>query len=296
MFKDIKEVEWKEQFNIGVDSIDKAHQKLFSIVRKMLEFSDNEKKSQWVCMEGIKFLKSYTVKHFEDEEKFMRENGYSGYVVHKRLHDDFRDKTVPALETGLVESDYSEQAMEHFLGFCLGWLTGHVMIEDRVLTGRIVKRTQGVLPENVVASLENVLIQSVGEVFGLDIKLISEQYAGEAFGDSIVCRMAYRSDEGKQLYVFFILEERLVLDTVGQMMGIQFKQVDSVVISATKQISWMLMDRMNACVRLLEKYKPYKEHVITKEQLAEEFQMGRPYYSLLFDTGIGYFAFCIKHT
>ena len=53
---------------------------------------------------------------------------------------------------------------------------------------------------------------------------------------------------------------------------------------------------MNACVRLLEKYKPYKEHVITKEQLAEEFQMGRPYYSLLFDTGIGYFAFCIKHT
>lgn len=294
MFKDIKEVEWNEQFNTGVATIDTAHQRLFSIVRKMVEFSDNEKKSKWVCMEGIKFLKSYTIKHFQEEEEYLKKINYSGYTVHKRLHDVFRDKTVPALEEDLVESDYSEESMSHFLGFCLGWLTGHIMIEDRVFTGRIIKRTQGVLPENVVSALEKVLAQSIGEVFGLKVKLISEQYAGEAFANSIICRMAYRSDEGKQLFVFFVLEEKLVLRTVGQMMGVEFKRVDEVVISATKQISWMLMDRMNSCVKLMEKFKPYKEHVMTKEQLAKEFQAGRPYYSLLFNTELGYFAFCIK--
>jgi len=294
MFKEIEEVEWNEQFNIGVSSIDKAHQRLFSIVRKMVDFCDNDKKSQWVCEEGIKFLKSYTVRHFEDEEKYMRDVGYNGYEVHKRLHDTFRDKTVPALEKSLVESDYSEEEMEHFLGFCLGWLTGHIMIEDRALTGRIVRGTQGVLPENAVAALENVLVHSVGEVFGLDIKLISEQYVKEVFADSLIFRMAYRSDEGKQMFVFFVLEQRLVLSTVGKMMDLEFKQIDNMVIFAAKQLSWMLMDRMNSCIKLLEKYQPYKEDVLTQEELAEEFQAGRPYYSLLFDTGIGYFAFCIK--
>lgn len=294
MFREIEEVEWDDRFNIGVSSVDKAHQRLFSIVHKMINYSDNEKKSRWVCEEGIKFLKSYTIQHFEDEEKYMRDAGYSGYAMHKRLHDTFRDKTVPALEKSLVESDYSEEEMEHFLGFCLGWLTGHIMIEDRALTGKIVKRTQGVLPENTAAALENVLIHSVGEVFGLDIELISEQYAKEAFADSLIFRMTYRSDEGRQLAVYFVLEERLVLSTVGKMMGMEFRQVDNMVISAAKQISWMLMDRMNACVILLQKYKPYEEDVLTKEELDREFQTGRPYYSLLFDTGIGYFAFCIK--
>ena len=39
-----KEVKWDERFNIGVDNIDKAHQKLFSIVRKLIYLNQQEKK------------------------------------------------------------------------------------------------------------------------------------------------------------------------------------------------------------------------------------------------------------
>ena len=41
-----KETEWNECFNIGVTSIDKAHRKLFSIVRRLVELSKNEERGK----------------------------------------------------------------------------------------------------------------------------------------------------------------------------------------------------------------------------------------------------------
>ena len=47
---------WDEKFNIGVDIIDKEHQRLFRIINKLFAFEE-EKKSQWACLEGIKYFK-----------------------------------------------------------------------------------------------------------------------------------------------------------------------------------------------------------------------------------------------
>ena len=38
---------WKEEYNIGVDVIDKEHQRLFKIINKLFAFGKEEKKSQW---------------------------------------------------------------------------------------------------------------------------------------------------------------------------------------------------------------------------------------------------------
>ena len=53
-----KEMEWDERLNIGIDSIDHAHRKLFSIVRKLTYLSKNENHGQWACAEEIKYFKS----------------------------------------------------------------------------------------------------------------------------------------------------------------------------------------------------------------------------------------------
>ena len=45
------QLEWQERFNIGVDVIDKEHRKLFSIMNRLLTFSEMEDKSQWVCQD-----------------------------------------------------------------------------------------------------------------------------------------------------------------------------------------------------------------------------------------------------
>ncbi len=285
-----KELVWNERFNIGVEKVDKAHRRLFSIVYKLMVLSEDEKKRKWASAEAIKFFKSYALKHFAEEEEYMRSIHYDGYEMHKRLHDVMRDKTIPALEKDLEENDYSSESIQHFIGISLGWLTGHVLIEDRAITGKVPKRWDSVQPKNVTAAMEKVVSQIILEVFKLQTRTVSLQYAGEDFGKCIYDRISYRSKEGKRLHVFLVMEERLALRTVGQMLDIEFKKVDKMVLDAVRQISQQMMVHMRGYFKMLEQYEFEKDHMLTKEHFLSEY----PRYSLLFDTGIGYFAFCIK--
>ena len=63
-----EQLTWNERFNIGVDHIDKEHQKLFGIMNKMIRFGENPEKHQWICDEGIKFFKAHAMKHFTDAQ------------------------------------------------------------------------------------------------------------------------------------------------------------------------------------------------------------------------------------
>ena len=71
-----KETEWNKHFNIGIDSIDNAHRKLFSIVCRLIHLSVDENNGHWACAEGIKYFKTYATEHFMDEEAYMRSIGY----------------------------------------------------------------------------------------------------------------------------------------------------------------------------------------------------------------------------
>ena len=90
------QIVWRDSYKIGVDFIDREHKMLFSTMNKLLKISENEEKSEWVCREGAKYLRNHTTEHFDHEEEYMRSIGYSEYEVHKRLHDSFRNNTLPA--------------------------------------------------------------------------------------------------------------------------------------------------------------------------------------------------------
>ena len=207
----ITTAEWKKQFNIGVDSIDHAHRKLFSIVRKLIHLSEDENNGPWACAEGIKYFKSYAIQHFTDEEAYMQSIGYQGYEVHKHLHDDMRSKTLPALEKDLLESNYSQESIHHFIGICLGWLTAHIMIEDRAITGKISNRWKKDNAGKNITALEGALTDFVQKIWGLPAEIVSEHYNGENFGNSMIVRLIYRSKEKKKIQIFLVLEESLIL-------------------------------------------------------------------------------------
>ena len=48
---------WDEKYNVGVDIIDKEHQRLFKIINKLFAFGGEEKKSQWAFQECVKYFK-----------------------------------------------------------------------------------------------------------------------------------------------------------------------------------------------------------------------------------------------
>ena len=286
--------EWNKQFNIGVDSIDNAHRKLFSIVRKLIHLSKDENNGQWACAEGIKYFKSYAAKHFTDEEAYMQSIGYQGYEMHKRLHDDMRYKTLPALEKDLSGSNYSQEAIHHFLGICLGWLTAHIMIEDRAITGKIPNRWKKDNSGKNVTALEGALADTIQNIFGLQTEIVSEHYNGEDFGNCMIDRLTYRSKEKKKMQIFLVLEESLILHTVSSMLDMQLKKMDKLVANAVRELSQQIADQIVLRFHLSPQYQLESNHFMTPEQFQMEFSAEYFHYSLLFNTGTGYFAFCAK--
>ena len=127
---------WRDDFNIGVDIIDKEHQRLFKIINKLFNFKEEEKDNEWICQEGIKFFKGHMLKHFAEEEAYMKSIGYAGYEQHRRIHKSFQEHTLPALEQELERTEYSDSAVEHFLGVCAGWLIGHTKTEDLAIVDK----------------------------------------------------------------------------------------------------------------------------------------------------------------
>ena len=145
---------WKEEFNIGVEIIDKEHQRLFSIINRLSALSEEERKSRRVCEEGIRFFYEHAIRHFADEEKYMESIHYERLEVHKRIHRDFREGILPALEEELRKADYSSQAVDHFLAVCSGWLIGHTLTEDHAIIGGKIGQWEDLLPEEELEAMK----------------------------------------------------------------------------------------------------------------------------------------------
>lgn len=284
---------WHDRFNIGVDSIDREHKKLFSIINKLLNLSENGTKRTWICQEGIKYFKDHTIRHFADEEAYMRMIDFPGYNTHKRLHDNFRRNVLPVLERELVSSGYSSEAVRHFLGVCIGWLTGHTLTEDRAITGKAPNKWGELRPEEEMNALEETIIRHVNGMFKLNTEIISEYYRGEDFGNAICWRMGYRSRQKERWYVTMVFEEKLLINTVGTVLGIKFHRVDDMVINATRYIARQFLEGIRESFPTMDLCKVEEENLLTREQLLDSFEKGYPQFSLLFDTGAGYFAFCV---
>ena len=152
---------WKDEYNIGVDIIDKEHQELFAIIGKLFELKEEKKKNPRVWQEGVKYLKKHTMGHFENEELYMASIGYEDLEIHRRLHRGFRENTLPALEQEMEREDYSPASVDHFLGVCAGWLIGHTMTEDRAIAGEKMSKWVDLLPEEELAAMKVVITNLV---------------------------------------------------------------------------------------------------------------------------------------
>lgn len=129
----IEEMEWKEDFGIGVEIIDNAHQEFFRIVRRLLTVTQQKAKNEWAAEQGVKFLKNYVLRHFQEEENYMRSIGYRDLPKHLAQHDIMRNKIVPRIEKHLAERGFSDEAMTIFLNILCVWITRHILGHDKAI-------------------------------------------------------------------------------------------------------------------------------------------------------------------
>ncbi|MCM1160879.1 MAG: response regulator [Roseburia sp.] len=287
----MKQIKWNDRYKLGVDFIDREHKLLLSTMDKLLRLSENEEKSEWVCREGVKYLKNHSIEHFEHEEDYMKSINYSEYEIHKRLHNDFRDKTLPALEKEMEESEYSTESIRHFLGVCIGWVVAHTLTEDLAILGKRKSKWTDIPHEKEQEIMEQVVTQSIQDMFQLNAKMISQQYVGENFGKVICCRFIYSGEEKEKWEITLVFEEQLLLKIVGNIFNTQYKKVDDMVINIGRYIAKQFMERIRESFPSLSLFQLEKESLLTHEQLLDSFDRVQPSCSLLFDTGEGYFAF-----
>ncbi|MDE6607102.1 MAG: hemerythrin family protein, partial [Lachnospiraceae bacterium] len=288
----MKRIAWNDRYKLDVDFIDKEHKVLLSTVDKLLKMSEEEEKSVWACREGVKYLKNHCIEHFQHEESYMKSIGYGDYEVHKRLHDDYKNMTLPALEREMEETNYSTESIRHFLGVCIGWVVAHTLTEDLAIVGKKSSKWTDIPHEEEREVMEKTIIQLLQDIFQLKAKMISEQYAGENFGKVVCCRFSYRGHEKEKWEIMLVYEEQLLLKIVGGILNTEYRKIDDMVINVSRYLSRQFLERMWENFPVLDLFELEKESLLTHEQLVDAFDRIPPSYSLLFDTGEGYFAFC----
>lgn len=285
---------WDRRYNVGVDIIDREHKKLFSILNKLYAFGHQEEKSHFACQEAIKYFRDHAIQHFADEEAYMSSINYPGLETHRRIHRDFRERMLPALEKELELTGFSETSIQHFLGVCAGWLIGHTLIEDHmIVSGETIKHWEKLLPEEEQTVMGQTIASLLHSMFRLDSQLISNCYAGEKFGEGIYCRLIYGDRDKKKWDFFLLFEKQLIGSTIGnitdQKSGTTDMMLSNVALYAAKQ----LVERVKRYFSPLESLEMADEQLLTYEQFYKIYERQSPQFSFLFDTGRGYFAYCI---
>lgn len=289
------EYQWRDEFKIGVERIDREHRQLFSIINKLYTMEKDGKDIRWTCQEGIKFLKSHALSHFDYEEEYMKSINFEGLAKHRALHKNFKEKTLPSLERALQRENYSRESVDHFLGVCVGWLIGHTLTEDMAITGKKEDtRWNNMFNEKEQADVKKVILQLLFEMFHLEAKVISDTYGGEKFGSGVYYRLVWGCPGQKEkLEIFLVYERRLLISTIGTAIGIKTDRLDVMLLNATRYATRQLVCRAMECFPSLSDYTLEEEDFLYYRQFRQLMERGQQQISLLIESEMGYFAYCV---
>lgn len=290
----MRQIQWRDRFNIGVEMIDQAHRRLFSIVQKMMDLYVERHENKFACVEGIKYFKAYALKHFAEEEAYMREIGYPGYSVHKKIHDRMRYETLPELERLLYDSDFSAEAVQRFIGVCTGWLTGHIIIEDRAITGGRTHETLPMRLDDELSVIQAVIIAPLQEILGYQIQFVGKFSTKDIIFHEQCYELTYGSQDGRRLRVILVMGQQTLLHAAGQMFGMDFYEKNEIVSFAMQEIAQHVIQRAAVDFGTQpDEFQLEKGRFLEPAAFIEMFRERPPQYSLLFHAEQESFAVCI---
>ncbi len=118
---------WSSDFETHIEQIDKEHKEIIdayeNLYLKMKEGMGHE-----FVEELLRFLNDYIETHFEREEAFMSEIGYTELEVHRGYHHEFTVQ-VKNLSNSLVDSPNNSDLIRVNL-LIKNWLINHIVKED----------------------------------------------------------------------------------------------------------------------------------------------------------------------
>ena len=285
----MEKIMWDDRYKMGVEAVDRAHAKLFRIVNKLFDLSQDASANQAAYKEGIKYLEAYSMTHFSEEEAYMRSIRYGGYAEHKRIHDNFRNKTLISLKKDLELSGYSSSVVERFVGIMGSWLTEHIMLEDQAIVGKVVRQKKRDLSTQIDI-ISKTVHHAVKEVLQTETKLVSTEYKGQNIGSGYYCCQYYQMGGGVVLQLLLGVEDVLFLRGIERIPGIRKREMTE---RDVLHVFGQLFERMGRLFKVETKPEFGPENLLSRDNFRKEFMKGCPC-SLLFGTRSGALAFCYR--
>ncbi len=120
-------IEWTDDLSVGIETIDKQHQRLVEIINELYD-AVMQVKGQDAIKKTVNGMIEYTVVHFTTEEDIMQKINYTGYPEHKQEHESFKDKAIDLKNK--LENDAFVLSLD-ILTFLKDWLTHHIKGTDQ---------------------------------------------------------------------------------------------------------------------------------------------------------------------
>lgn len=117
-------LQWKDDYLIGHDCIDKQHKDLFSLANKIFDCDSFE--SMIPCFMA---LFEYTNYHFKEEEAVMLNFNYPEYEAHRVMHQDMVE-ALSRLSDTMAEGTLDTAKIHRFMA---NWVLVHICTEDKKL-------------------------------------------------------------------------------------------------------------------------------------------------------------------
>jgi hemerythrin-like metal-binding protein len=122
----MEKIIWKREYSVGVERLDRQHQKIISIINKLIAKPRLFVTSGTIA-DVLAELNSYVSDHFLLEEQLLEENNYPGLIDHSKKHTEYSERV-----TGfcLKTVENNKNLPEELVSYLGGWWVGHILYED----------------------------------------------------------------------------------------------------------------------------------------------------------------------
>ncbi len=135
--KEVEEMEWSKNLEIGHEVIDNQHKEL---IRKLNDFAKISKKGDGYEKEfqrSLEILSNFCLLHFATEENFMIKANYKNYNRHKEQHENFII-ILGKIKKSFEEKGHTDKLEKSIENTVYTWLKNHIAEEDQLMKTYII--------------------------------------------------------------------------------------------------------------------------------------------------------------
>jgi len=120
-------IDWNDILALGIEHMDDEHKELFRRINALLKGLLAEEAADPLAL--VKSVQEYTKLHFDDEQDFMRTEGYPKLEMHRKLHEQYKADLVD-IQHRLESGSFDATLLILIQDKMVNWLLEHIARVD----------------------------------------------------------------------------------------------------------------------------------------------------------------------